>query len=69
MRKKVALDALAAALSPYLGDTMARASARTHCDKLAIDGEDMSAAQTDALLGRIGGTGDANRRGTLGSVA
>jgi hypothetical protein len=53
MKKTQVLDALAAVLSPYLGDTMARASARTHCDKLAIDGEDISAAQADALLGKL----------------
>ena len=53
MKKAEALDALAAVLSPYLGATMARASANTHCDKLAINGDQISSAQADALLGRL----------------
>jgi hypothetical protein len=41
-------------LAPYIGETMARSSARAHCDKLGIrqDGE-MGGAQVEALVGRL----------------
>jgi len=47
------LDVLAAVLAPYLGETMARASARTHCDKLGIRDDEVTAAQIDALIGKL----------------
>ena len=53
MKKTEVIDTLAAVLSPYVGATMASASARTHCDKLAINGDEISSAQADALLGRL----------------
>jgi hypothetical protein len=53
MKKTEVLDTLAAVLSPYLGATMATASARTHCDKLAINGDEITSVQADALLGRL----------------
>jgi hypothetical protein len=53
MRKSEVLDALAAVLAPYLGETMARASAATHCQKLGIPGDLISAAETEALLGKL----------------
>jgi hypothetical protein len=53
MSKIEVLDALATVLAPYLGETMARASARTHCDKLAIVGDQISPPQADALLGKL----------------
>jgi hypothetical protein len=53
MKKTEVVDTLAAVLSPYVGATMASASARTHCHKLAIDGDEISPAQADALLGRL----------------
>jgi hypothetical protein len=53
MSKSELLDALVAVLAPYLGETMARASARAHCEKLAIDGDDISTPQADALLGKL----------------
>lgn len=51
--KAEVLEALAAVLSPYLGETMARASARAHCEKLAIQGDEISAPQADALVGKL----------------
>jgi hypothetical protein len=54
MSKSQVLDALAAVLSPYLGETMARASAQTQCQKLAIEGDDISTGQIEALVGKLG---------------
>jgi hypothetical protein len=53
MSKSEILDALVAVLAPYLGETMARASARTHCEKLAIAGDEITTPQADALLGKL----------------
>ena len=53
MRKNEVVDALATVLSPYLGETMARASTRTHCEKLAILGDEISAPEAQALLGKL----------------
>jgi hypothetical protein len=53
LTKAEVLDALAAVLSPYLGETMARASAQTHCDKLGVRGDVISAAEVDALVGKL----------------
>lgn len=53
MSKNEVLDALVVVLAPYLGETMARASARTHCEKLAIQGNEISTPQADALLGKL----------------
>jgi hypothetical protein len=47
------LDALATVLAPYLGDTMARASARTHCDKLGLGEGEVTSAQVEALVGKL----------------
>jgi hypothetical protein len=53
LTKAEVIDALAAVLAPYLGETMARASAQTHCDKLGIRGDAISAAEVDALVGKL----------------
>jgi hypothetical protein len=53
LTKAAVLDALAAVLAPYLGETMARASAQTHCDKLGIRGGEISAAEVEALVGKL----------------
>jgi hypothetical protein len=53
LTKAEALDALATVLAPYLGETMARASAQTHCEKLGIRGEAISAAEVEALVGKL----------------
>jgi hypothetical protein len=53
LTKTEVLDALSAVLLPYLGETMARVSARTHCDKLGVLGEEITAAEVDALLGKL----------------
>ena len=47
------LDVLAAVLSPYLGETMSRASAQTHCNKLGIHGDAISEAEVEALVGKL----------------
>jgi hypothetical protein len=47
------VDALTAVLAPYLGETMARASARTHCDKLGILGDEITAAEVEALVTKL----------------
>jgi hypothetical protein len=54
MNKSQVLDALTAVLSPYLGATMARASAQNQCQKLAIEGDQLTPAQVEALVGKLG---------------
>ena len=46
---------IAKTLAPYLGATTAEASTRAHCEKLGINGQSMSDAQLQALLGKLGG--------------
>jgi len=41
------------ALAPYIGATMAGASVRGQCDKLAIEDDDVSEAQIEALIAAI----------------
>ena len=41
-------------VTPYLGQTMARASVSTHRDKLGIDGRHITVDQVEALVNRIG---------------
>ena len=53
MTKAEALDTLATVLAPYLGETMARASAQTHCDKLGIHADAISAPEIEALVGKL----------------
>jgi hypothetical protein len=51
-KTKDALDTIVRMLSPYLGETMARAATVAHCQKLGIAADDteMKAEQLDALL-------------------
>jgi reverse gyrase len=41
-------------VTPYLGQTMARASVQTHLQKLGIDGQDVTIDQIEALVNKIG---------------
>ncbi len=41
-------------VTPYLGQTMARASVSTHRQKLGIDGQHMTVDQLEALVNKIG---------------
>jgi hypothetical protein len=54
-KTKDALDTIVRMLSPCLGETMARAAALAHCQKLgiAVDGTDIKTEQLDALLRKI----------------
>ena len=51
-KTREALDTIVRMLSPYLGETMARAAAHAHCQKLGIvvDSAEMTREQLDALL-------------------
>ena len=51
-KTKDALDTIVRMLSPYLGETMARAAALAHCQKLGIatDGTEIKTEQLEALL-------------------
>jgi len=53
MERSVVIDQIVKVLSPYLGATMAEASARTHCERLGITGQVMSSEQTEALIGKL----------------
>ena len=54
-KTKDALDTIIGMLSPYLGETMARAASLAHCQKLGIivEGTDISREQLDALLRKL----------------
>lgn len=54
-KTKDALDTIIRMLSPYLGETMARAASLAHCQKLGIvvEGTDISREQLDALLRKL----------------
>ena len=47
------LDTIVAVVSPYLGETMARASVFAHCQKLGINGADPTGPQLDALVDKL----------------
>jgi hypothetical protein len=53
MDREAALARIVAVLKPYLGATMAEAATRTHCEKLGLAGNLVSAEQLEALLGRL----------------
>lgn len=54
-KTKDALDTIIRMLSPYVGETMARAAALAHCQKLGIvvESTDISREQLDALLRKL----------------
>ena len=54
-KTKDALETIVRMLSPYLGETMARAAAFAHCQKLgiAVDGTEITREQLDALLRKL----------------
>lgn len=54
-KTKEALDTIIGMLSPYLGETMSRAAALAHCQKLGIvvDGGEITREQLDALLRKL----------------
>ena len=54
MERDAVVAQIVKVLSPYLGATMAAASARTQCEKLGIAGETISAEQAAALIGKLG---------------
>ena len=54
MDRDVVVSQIVEVLSPYLGATMAAASARAHCEKLGIAGREISAEQVEALIGKLG---------------
>jgi hypothetical protein len=54
MERSAVVGQIVTVLSPYLGATMAEAATRTHCEKLGITGEGISAEQTEALIGKLG---------------
>jgi hypothetical protein len=55
VKTKDALDTIVGMLSPYLGETMARAAALAHCQKLGIlvEGTEITREQLDALLRKL----------------
>jgi hypothetical protein len=49
-----AIQAIVRVMAPYIGDTMARAAASAHCQKLGIGNGVIQAEQVEQLLGRLG---------------
>jgi hypothetical protein len=41
-------------LSPYVGETMARSATQAQCQKLGIEGAEISGEAAEALIGRLG---------------
>lgn len=53
MEKASVVAQIVQILSPYLGATMAEASARAHCEKLGFVGATLTGEQAEALIGKI----------------
>ena len=45
---------IATAISPYIGETMARSSIETHCKRLGIDASKVTSADVERLLQQLG---------------
>jgi hypothetical protein len=41
-------------LSPYVGETMARSATHAQCQKLGIEGAEITGEAAEALIGRLG---------------
>jgi hypothetical protein len=54
MDRSAVLAEIVKRLSPYLGATMAEASARAQCEKLGFVSQAISGAQAETLLGKLG---------------
>jgi hypothetical protein len=54
LERRTVLQAIAAKITPFVGATMATASAAVHSEKLGITGERVSAAEFEQLLKRVG---------------
>lgn len=48
------VEAIEAALSPYLGEAMARAATRDQCRRMGLEGGALDGGQVEALLARMG---------------
>ena len=48
------VETIVRVLSPYVGETMARSATRAQCQKLGIDGAQMTPEAADSLIGRLG---------------
>jgi hypothetical protein len=53
MKTDAVIESVVRVLSPYIGDSMAQASARAHCEKLGIRGAELDTAQAEALVTKI----------------
>ena len=53
MQTSTILAAIANAMAPYIGNTMARSSIEMHCKKMGISSESMEGHQVDELLNRL----------------
>jgi hypothetical protein len=53
MQTTAAVESIIRVLSPYLGETMARASTRGVCEKLGIRGESMTPQEAEALVAKL----------------
>ena len=53
MLKAKVIDVAARALGPYLGENMARAATRSHCEKLGLADGEVTPEQVGALVERL----------------
>ena len=53
MQTEAVLETAARVMAPYLGENMARASARAHCQKLGIEGGQVTREKAEALLTKL----------------
>ena len=54
MQGQAMLLAIAEAIAPYVGATMAKSSVEAHCKRLGIETEKLNQSQLDPLLRQIG---------------
>lgn len=53
MQTSVVVDTIIGVLSPYLGESMARASTHGVCEKLGLRGDSMRPEETEALVTKL----------------
>jgi hypothetical protein len=53
MQTSAVLETIIRVLSPYLGESMARASTRGVCEKLGMSGDSMRPEETEALVAKL----------------
>lgn len=48
-----AVEVIVRVMSPHIGPTMARSATEAHCQKLGVEGKEMTVEQLELLLGKL----------------